>query len=250
MRYFPRCIALLLVLTVSVSTAEAAACQLKVGWNTWVPYIYQKDGRFYGTEYELLMTLSKAADCQFTFVNLPWARGLQMLQNNKLDMLFGASRTAEREPFAQFSRPYRIEEVVLVTPHIAGQADNVWLAQWLASPNQAGNSKVLGVMRGYYYNPLISPATPDPAIQQQLLHVGKYSQMIELLTLGRIDGYLAEAAIVAEQQKTSKQALQLLKVNEQPAEPMYLMFSRGVSPAIIQRIDAAILVHSGEISPQ
>lgn len=223
------------------SLALADNCHLRVGWEEWYPLIYERDNQLTGNEFVRLSSLAKQADCQLEFIELPWIRALKSLQEGEIDLLYGASQTPEREVFAQFSRPYRVEQMLLLTQREgASQQDPVSLSSWLATPNASGKPRVLGVILGFYYGDTLDPIVRAPAIQAQRLEVRWDQQLLELLQAGRIDGYLIEASIAPQLTKQNPQALQQHHVREQHPEPMHLMFSRQVPTEIVRRFDAAI----------
>ena len=80
-----------------------------------------------------------------------------------IDLLYGASKTPEREAFAQFSLPYRVEQMLLLTQRTdPPQPAQLSLRRWLASPNANGNPRVLGVILGFYYGPRLDPIVHAP----------------------------------------------------------------------------------------
>jgi polar amino acid transport system substrate-binding protein len=239
---------LALLILLSVFSAHLLAvpsesdCRLNVGWEEWFPLFYQQDGRLQGPEYELLIELAQQADCQLEFFELPWKRQLKRLENADLDLLYGASRTPERELFARFSHSYRTEKVLMVVraSSIASPDASVSLRQWLATPNDAGRDKTLGLILGYYYGDALNSIIADPTIKSRALEVRWDQQLQELLSKKRIDGYMVEASVAHAQLQAAEQQLQLLTVDEHRPEPMFLMFSKSVSPAIVERFNRAI----------
>ena len=220
---------------------QAQDCHLRVGWEEWYPLIYERDGQLIGSEYVVLSTLAKQAHCQLEFIELPWIRALKSLQNGDIDLLYGASKTPERETFAQFSQPYRVEQMLLLT-HREGQPQPgpVSLTRWLATPNASGQPRMLGVILGFYYGDSLDPIVHAPEAQAQRLRVRWDQQLLKLLKAKRIDGYLIEASIAPRLTQQNAQALQQHQVSEQKPEPMHLMFSHKVPIEIVQRFDAAI----------
>lgn len=217
-------------------------CRLNVGWEEWFPVFYQQDGRLQGPEYELLIELAQQADCQLEFFELPWKRQLKRLENADLDLLYAASRTPERELFARFSHSYRSEKMLMVVraSSMASPPASVSLRQWLGTPNEVGRDKTLGLILGYYYGDALNSIITDPAIKSRFLEVRWDQQLQELLNKKHIDGYMVEASVAYAQQQAAEQQLQLLTVDEHQPEPMFLMFSKSVSPAIVERFNRAI----------
>ncbi|MDD0841785.1 substrate-binding periplasmic protein [Pseudomonas sp. Gutcm_11s] len=228
----------------NVAVAEESSCHLRVGWEEWFPLIYQQDEQLTGNEYELLQQLASGAGCSLEFVEMPWARALQLLKQGQLDMLYGASRTAEREAYAQFSQAYRQEQMVLVVRATEGprqqELGRLSLVNWLAEPRPNGQPRVLGLIRGFYYGEALEAIVRDPAAHTQRMEVRWDQQLHQVLSLGRIDGYLVEASVAQAQQSVGGQPMQLFAVSEHPQEPMHLMFSRKVEEQVVERFDEAI----------
>ncbi len=229
------------LLLITSGLALGQDCRLRVGWEEWYPLIHERDGQLAGSEFVLLSTLAKQAHCQLEFIELPWIRALKSLQNGDIDLLYGASKTPEREAFAQFSRPYRVEQMLLLT-HREGTAQPgpISLTDWLATPNGNGKPRVLGVILGFYYGDQLDPTVHAPEAQAQRLQVRWDQQLLKLLKAKRIDGYLIEASIAPQLTRQNPQALQQHQVSEQNPEPMHLMFSQRVPVEIVQRFNAAI----------
>lgn len=208
------------LLLITSGLALGQDCRLRVGWEEWYPLIHERDGQLAGSEFVLLSTLAKQAHCQLEFIELPWIRALKSLQNGDIDLLYGASKTPEREG--------------------PSQSGPISLTDWLATPNANGKPRVLGVILGFYYGDSLDLIVHAPEAQAQRLQVRWDQQLLKLLKARRIDGYLIEASIAPQLTRQNPQALQQHQVSEQNPEPMHLMFSRQVPGAIVQRFDAAI----------
>jgi polar amino acid transport system substrate-binding protein len=225
----------------------AVPCQLRVGWEEWFPLIHRQDDQLTGSEYQLMQELATAAGCTLIFVETPWVRALQLLKSGQLDMLYGASRSAEREAYAQFSQPYRYEQMVLVVRAPQEQPQQpmheLSLADWLAEPRSNGQRRVLGLIRGFNYGTL-EPLVRPQAAPTRHLEVRWDQQLHQLLAAQRIDGYLVEMSVARAQQAVGGQPVRLRTVSEQPHEPMYLMFSRDVPHQVVESFNEAILART------
>lgn len=229
------------LLLITSGLALGQDCRLRVGWEEWYPLIHERDGQLAGSEFVLLSSLAKQANCQLEFIELPWIRALKSLQNGDIDLLYGASKTPEREAFAHFSQPYRVEQMLLLTNREdTAQPGPISLTDWLATPNGNGKPRLLGVILGFYYGDQLDPIVHAPEAQAQRLQVRWDQQLLKLLKAKRIDGYLIEASIAPQLTRQNPQALQQHQVSEQNPEPMHLMFSQRVPVEIVQRFNAAI----------
>lgn len=234
----------LIVFSLCLSTVGTALagplekCRLKVGWEDWAPYIYMKDGRLCGPEYSYLERLATKTGCTLEFIEQPWIRSLINLKTNRIDMLYGASHTEERAAFARFSKPYRYEQFTLVskddqTPRA------VCLREWLKEEKNGRSSKIIGLIRGFYYGDRLEPIVRNSASPHLVYEVRNDDQLKIMLTLGRIDGFIVEM-VVAYEMSAHFPDLKIARIDEATCEPMHLMFSLKVSPDIVTLFNAAI----------
>jgi polar amino acid transport system substrate-binding protein len=104
------------------STTATNPCpkQIRLPYNSnWLPYLEITDETVTGTDIELIRKVIKLLGSELELISLPESRALNDLQSGKVDLLFGASFTAERGQFAWFSQPYRREvNVVIVHPQV------------------------------------------------------------------------------------------------------------------------------------
>lgn len=232
-------VAILWICTLS-GTAQAD-CTLRVGWDEWPPYITYQKGHFRGLEYDLLKSTADAAECKLDMQQVPWARALLMLREGKLDLLYGAGYSAERAKFARFSVSYRKEQFVLVTKSELGDgAESVSLSAWLHSPRQGGGPRPLGLFRGNSYGEKIDGILKDNATRVRVVEVNNNEQMVSMLGLGRLDGFIVEEGVARMLVQASPNPMKWHVIEEQVADPLHYMFSLQTSDAVVQRFNKAI----------
>lgn len=99
---------------VSWGSSALAACELRFGWEPYVPYQFAgAGGEVTGADIVLMRELAAAIGCEVVFKELPWARQLLELENGAIDVVMSASRTPERAEYALFSMPYRRAEMAI-----------------------------------------------------------------------------------------------------------------------------------------
>lgn len=135
--------ALLLSVVLLYSNA-AYSCEmtLKVSVaKNWPPYSYLDKDTYKGIDIEILeLALSKAKIC-WQYISYPSsARAFKQLKNEKIDLIFAASWSQERESFAHFSLPYRRESMVLFS-----HSDGV------EQPFDFNSKSTVAINRGSYY---------------------------------------------------------------------------------------------------
>ncbi len=225
---------------VSIAAEESShQCKLRVGWEDWHPYIYLKNENLVGIELELINRISAAAKCELEFIELPWKRALHTLKYNQLDLLYGASYSADRQSYAHFSIPYRYERFVLILkrPPSPGSTS---LANWLKVAKEQDNSFSMGFVRGFRYGDEFQKLIDTEITSSQKIYVRFDDRLRKLLLKNRIDGYLIEEIVGKEHVRTSDTPLYLVPLSDAELEPMHFMFSNKVSLEVRERFDRAI----------
>lgn len=236
------------VLSVSTfSSRSQADCVLRVGWDAWPPYITYENGQFQGPEYDLLKSTADAAACRLQMIHVPWVRALKMLSEDQLDLLYGADYSPERAKFAKFSIPYRQERFVLMTHGQVRARENtgkkiktVSLRQWLNSADAGKIPHKLGLFRGNFYGEQIERVLKDNANNVTIIYLGNNLQMVRMLGLGRLDGYIVEDGVAQTEIPVAGYPLQRSIIAEQVSDALYYMFSLKTPNDIVQRFDNAI----------
>lgn len=238
----PLLAALLLLVPASMADADDGECTLRVGWEEWRPYIYAYDGEFFGSEYRLLERNARNAQCALDMVDVPWRRALAMLSRKQLDVLYSAGYSDERAGYANFSIPYREEEVVLAKNRKKNIIDFplTSLRGWLISIQGSGESNVIGAIRGNFYGPNINQIIEYKKNAERVRFFRDDQQMIDTLKAGRINAYLIEKGIYRDHQRRTGDGLIHLAITEHEPTPLHYMFSKAVDQSVIERFDASI----------
>ena len=97
-----------------LSSCNVFACfkTLKVGTNenNWPPYVIAVNGNLTGVEIDVLNTIFNGSPFCLKFMLLPTsARAFEELKEGRIDIVFAASITSDRQSYAYFSDTYRDE---------------------------------------------------------------------------------------------------------------------------------------------
>lgn len=98
------------------ASTEACDKTINVGTNEryWPPYVVLKNNALTGSEIDVIKTIFKDSPFCINFTLLPNSqRALEELKHGRIDLMFAASKTREREVYAHFSLPYREEAMML-----------------------------------------------------------------------------------------------------------------------------------------
>lgn len=112
---------LLILIALGLFAVNAQACDktINIGTNEryWPPYVVLKNEHLTGLEINIIKTIFKDSPFCINFTLLPNSlRALEELKHGRIDLMFSASKTRERQAYAHFSLPYR-EEVMLLYQH-------------------------------------------------------------------------------------------------------------------------------------
>lgn len=92
------------------SWADCGKKPLVVAWEDWPPYQYKdKGGKITGLDNDIVLLVGKEAGCEIKLKSIPWKTTLKHIKAGKIHIALGASKTAEREVYANFSPIYRPE---------------------------------------------------------------------------------------------------------------------------------------------
>ena len=226
--------AVLLSAAAVFAAAPAVACTAVMGWEPWAPYQHRDAaGKLTGLDIELVEAMGKAAGCAVEWREAPWARQVASVEAGELTGAPAASRTAEREAFAVFAKPYRDEAVYLMFP--AGVEERS-LAQIIAAGGK------IGVVNETFYGDDIAKLMNDPATAGAFEKVSSDDNNLRKLAAGRvaavaIDPFVGQAK--ARELNLSDQ----VKLGSKPvyASDIYVMLSKKTAtPEIVALWDKAL----------
>ena len=122
-------------------------CQLTIGFDIWEPYQFIDIGeQDRGLDIDIAEATAELMGCELEFQQATWVDLLYDMQSGDVDLLMGASKTAERETYAYFSQGYRDEHFVLfVREEDQRQYSDMSLIDILES------DKRIGIVDSYYY---------------------------------------------------------------------------------------------------
>lgn len=233
--------ALVLALAMLASPARANQCSKPITLATgqWEPYsYYDAQGRFTGIDADMVRAIFDEAGCTLVELgSMPASRNLTLFFRGDIDMMTGASITAERGKRAWFSLPYRDETVGLFF-----LADGSNKFAGLRSFDDVLAQERLSVLapRVGYYGPLYEKQMPALLEAKRLSQFIDFTQGMRMLAARRGHFMLGDAAAVehaAARQGVKVQPLPFWLVESK----VHLMFSRAtVAQADVRRIDAAI----------
>ena len=181
----------------SMAIEPPCARPLTLGWTHWPPYQYiDTEKIFTGLDIDIMMAMAKDTGCQIEYLELPWKRILKMIASGKIDLILGASITDERKEYANFSNPYRKEEVSLFVRK--GESKKYHLD---SLKDILIYDFILGVYSGVHYGEQFNRLTKRFNFKSQVQFLGNNTNNMKLLVRGRFDGTLEETYTAGHQIK-------------------------------------------------
>ena len=230
---------LLLLLFTMIFTANIQAKKLSVGWELWYPYQYDDDKQqLVGIDIDSFNAIMNEANLKFTAAEIPWKPHLHFIKTGKMDVAMGASWSKEREEYAYFSLPYRLETVKLFVKK--GHSKNIKLK---TLSDLAGSQYMVGVESGYYYGENYEELIKTAAFHANISEVVDLEHNVTLLMKDQLDGFLVDP-------RTMESFIKKYKMNDEfephPLEiysaDIFIMLSKKSSDLeTLNKINKAIL---------
>jgi polar amino acid transport system substrate-binding protein len=171
---------------------NSSECSLTLGFDNWEPYQYADvGGRTAGLDIELVSAVTQKMNCAVSYRQDTWVKLLNDLKAGEIDILLGASKTEEREQFALFSDPYRMEEFSLYI-----RKDDSY-ANWTSVSDFIQNGSRIGIVEDYYYGPEVSMLL-EGSVTSEYFSPGIMGELnIARLLDHDIDGFLEDSFVGA-----------------------------------------------------
>ena len=163
---------------------NSLSCELSVRLESYDPETHKtQNNTWHGVDIDVTQALLQKAQCEFSIVEISWARSLIMLAEGQIDLMINVSKTPAREKSFYFIGPVRQEVIVLAT------ADNAQL-----SLNETTDilklKKPIAIQRNAYYGETIKNLLKHKKYQKHFIHVTNNKTKLKLLKRGRISGFL------------------------------------------------------------
>lgn len=230
-----------LVILLTLFACLSHAKPLSSGWELWYPYQYRNaQQELVGLDFDIFNAVINQANLDVVYTEeLPWKRHINYIKSGDVDLAMGASITEERQEFAYFSKPYRVETVALFVRK--GMASKMSLA---SLSDLVQSSYLIGVEGGYFYGEDYQELINHQEFQSHISEVLDIEQNASLLLKGHIDGFLVDPvtlkAFVKKYEMQDEFELHPLPIY---SANIHIMLSKKTPvPGLINRLDRAIVV--------
>ncbi len=241
-----RCCFFILIIANLLFLPVAHSCELKVRTFAFPPLgMKSATGQWQGLDMDYTKALLELAGCRYSFVDIPWARAVRLLKLGRVDLMLNVSKTKEREHTLHFVGPQRDE----VMRFVSRKGKFPVISQWHQMETLEGT---LMRQRGTYIGERLDRVLNKNLVLKNRMVTLAYTDVkIELLAMGRADGFFAESSYLYHQLKTNK-AFSIVEVHPLVIHrsAVYYAFSKAsMSEADMKKINSAYqqLAKSGKL---
>jgi len=218
---------------------DAWADQLVIVTEEYPPHEYREEGRWVGTDVDIIAEVCKRIGCEPVYREYPWKRCLEMMRQGKADAIISLFNTKERAEFLHYpATNLSFERNVVYARKGSGLEVN--------RISDMDGMRV-GVIADYAYSPDF-----DRYTGMKVKDISKDPEtLLKKLDKGRFQvGLLAEATFRVIQRKPGLQG-HFEPLHVLTTEPMYIGFSKKAtgSKRMAEAFDAALkqLVEDGTV---
>lgn len=183
---------------------------LRIGWSDYPPFQRAGPRGPQGLDIELVELLSQTAGERLQWLRRPWARQMADAAQGELDLIPAATRTPQRQGFAEFTEAYRNERVALLG--LVGGAPLRRLADLKGRPVK------IGFIRGVAFPEAVRRELDEPELQRLLQPLHANDLTLSALRGRRVDYVIDDPATL------------LYRAVSQPGEPLEVVLELAVSP--------------------
>ena len=143
----------------------------------WAPFNFNQNGKASGYSIDYMNLLASKIGLSVDYISgYNWNDFIQMLKENKIDVMLNISKTAEREKFLNFTTPYsKTVDTIFVRKNV----DN------FKNLNDF-NGKTIAVVKGFYEEELLNRYYPNI----NLIFVNNSLEGLEKVAFKEIDGFI------------------------------------------------------------
>lgn len=204
------------------------------------PYSFLNDKQqLTGYRIEFMQQLFARLGCHLEILtDSPWKRALMLLESGEIDVLMNASKSAEREAYAWFSKPYEDEKVAVFVA--AAQRDQLQLKQ-LADIAAKGYS--VGIIRGNYYGPQVSALLEQPAFRKYVVEAIDKPALYQFVLRGRVQLYLdyfPNGLLALRDEKLDQQIVRYPLPPITIGQVHFMLSKKTVSEEFVRQLDLAL----------
>ncbi|MBN8048970.1 EAL domain-containing protein [Paraclostridium bifermentans] len=197
--------------------------EIKVGLYEYGSYyFFDKGSKPNGYYNDLLKLISSKLGFKYTYVNCETQEGLEYLKNGKIDLLFGLSKTPDRENDYVFTDHYIADENYAIYANGNENCNDL----------SGLNGLKFGYIKNEQNNKYVSNLLSKKNIQPEFINENSYEEAQSDLKESKVDFIVAPVNRDLENQKFNR-------ILEFSCEPVYIAGSKG-NESLINQIDEVL----------
>lgn len=185
-------------------------------------YFFDKGSKPNGYYNDLLKLISSKLGFKYTYVNCETQEGLEYLKNGKIDLLFGLSKTPDRENDYVFTDHYIADENYAIYANGNENCNDL----------SGLNGLKFGYIKNEQNNKYVSNLLSKKNIQPEFINENSYEEAQSDLKESKVDFIVAPVNRDLENQKFNR-------ILEFSCEPVYIAGSKG-NESLINQIDEVL----------
>ncbi|MBS6508357.1 MAG: EAL domain-containing protein [Paraclostridium bifermentans] len=185
-------------------------------------YFFDKGSKPNGYYNDLLKLISSKLGFKYTYVNCETQEGLEYLKNGKIDLLFGLSKTPDRENDYVFTDHYIADENYAIYANGNENCNDL----------NGLNGLKFGYIKNEQNNKYVSNLLSKKNIQPEFINENSYEEAQSDLKESKVDFIVAPVNRDLENQKFNR-------ILEFSCEPVYIAGSKG-NESLINQIDEVL----------
>ncbi|MDE1463422.1 substrate-binding periplasmic protein [Spartinivicinus poritis] len=228
----------LLLISFQAASGECPKSSYVMAWSEMPPYmLIDSEGKITGLDIQFIQAVFKQLNCPLKLARLPWKRSLYEVQKGRVDFLGLASLVAERQQFAYYSTPYRLEQVRIAIRKGEAERWHITSLEQLAELNMR-----LNVQLGAWYGPAYAQAIQQEGFKQLVREDTENDKQVLRLINNRADGVFNDVLyfdhFVMKYQQAGKIELLPFVVHD---NPVHFIFSKAsISQESFNKINEVI----------
>jgi len=219
--------------------------KLRGGWSLWEPYQFyeftHKGKILSGMDIRIAQALSRDVKIKIAYEEVPWSQHLDDIRDGKKDVALAATHTEDREKYAYFSTPYRLEEDSLFVRHNTNKDIRFNSITHLLERIKAQKFK-LGVIEGSRYgNSQLNSFVDDSANNEVIFNFSNSVDALDALIENEIDGFIEDRMVGTSTISNHKVTRDIKEVSLGIKIPVHFMFSKKTVPIeLVERFNQSI----------
>lgn len=209
----------ILIIVAILYSEIVLSCEIKMRAFSLPPLAIKQNGKWSGLDIDYGQLLADELRCKLVFVEVPWARGLRLLESGDIDFMVNVTKTEVRKEQYYFIGPQRIETIRLVSkkdhfPLVKSwdQFDQLSISMMRQRGSFLGNRLDLAIKR-------------NTKLKQKLVELPNNDIRIDILLKDRVEAFLVDELFISHLGEDIKNQLDVhpLVINQ---SPVYYAFSK------------------------